>query len=665
MLSELPIDVLKLDMRFIQKETEKNSSRNILSFIVSLAKWMNLLVVAEGVETREQLEILRNMDCNYVQGYYYAKPMPHEEFTKILLQSDLADPISADEKDWGVGTVSVHEATGDKAMLIIDDIKLNRSILAEYFRNVYTIVEADNGQVALDYIKDNYEKIAIIMLDLIMPIMDGFVLLERLKKDNTFSDIPVIVTSQAGETSEEHAFELGASDFIAKPYNIDVAIHRVQNVTARNAVQTLEREKHMLIKMRQLALEAKLDPMTGLFNRVEFENQVRAYLETTEKENVHTVFLMLDIDNFKAVNDTKGHASGDEAIKATANILRTYLREDDIVCRMGGDEFAVFIKGELTKKTLGERLASLCEKLRFDHGGMKLTCSVGASVSPENGTDYQQLYQNADVALLTAKRLGKNQYQIYGGSLEMPARVLYRSMDWLLDESSDAIFLSDTKTYELLYMNNVACAMANKDKQQCIGKPCYEVMWGNPEPCSHCVNIDKLSTNYCEHEVQPQGSDRSYIVKGKLIDWGGRKARIQYIQDNTKRAHLLREMEDISADRKMLLDLMPGGVFRYFARTGKFSFISENMLKMLGYTRREFDEKFDGSFHNMIWHEDRAKTLASIDAQIARSSYDICEYRIEKKDGTLCRVYDTGYFRKTARGGEYYVVIVEIRDKKM
>ncbi|MGL6292963.1 response regulator, partial [Eubacterium aggregans] len=141
-------------------------------------------------------------------------------------------------------------------MLIVDDIQLNRAILAECFQNAYTIVEADNGEVAYHYIEEHFDEIAIILLDLIMPVSDGFQLLKRLRSNPLLTTIPVIVTSQAGETSEAQAFELGASDFSPKPYNMDIAIHRVQNVTARNAIQTLEREKRMLTKMKQLALEA-------------------------------------------------------------------------------------------------------------------------------------------------------------------------------------------------------------------------------------------------------------------------------------------------------------------------------------------------------------------------------------------------------------------------
>ncbi len=84
MLNKMPIDILKLDMKFIQNETEKQASQGILRFTMGLARWMDLSVVAEGVETREQFEQLREIGCDYVQGYYFAKPMPCGEFEKLI-----------------------------------------------------------------------------------------------------------------------------------------------------------------------------------------------------------------------------------------------------------------------------------------------------------------------------------------------------------------------------------------------------------------------------------------------------------------------------------------------------------------------------------------------------------------------------------------------------
>ncbi len=233
MLSDLPIDILKLDMKFIKNEMQKNGSKNILSFIISLAKWLGLLVIAEGVETREQIERLHSMDCNYVQGYYYARPMPEEEFTALIEKSVVEKEMCRPACIIPTEHVKVRKnAKHEEVMLLVDDVELNRAILAEVFKNDYTIVEADNGITALKYLRENLSKVKIVLLDLIMPIMDGFEVLSKMKASQKLKLVPVIVTSQTGAEMEIKALYMGADDFISKPYVEQLCRKRVENVMA-------------------------------------------------------------------------------------------------------------------------------------------------------------------------------------------------------------------------------------------------------------------------------------------------------------------------------------------------------------------------------------------------------------------------------------------------
>ena len=241
MLSELPIDILKLDMKFIQKDNIKNSG-NILSFIISMAKWLNLMVVAEGVETEEQVQMLRNMECEYVQGYYYAKPMQTDDFIELFKKADIAVMPQHKEEEEKMSDFVMMDNHKDKTMLIVDDTKLNRSVLADFFKNSFNIVEVDNGLKALKYVERYKDSIAIIMLDLIMPVVDGFETLERLKRSREYADIPVIVTSVIGDSSEVRALEMGASDYLSKPYNLEVAKHRVRNAISER-VYRMDKDK--------------------------------------------------------------------------------------------------------------------------------------------------------------------------------------------------------------------------------------------------------------------------------------------------------------------------------------------------------------------------------------------------------------------------------------
>lgn len=232
MLAEMPVDVLKLDMHFIQNETRRASGRGILSFVISLAKWLDLAVVAEGVETSEQIATLRSMDCNYVQGFYYAKPMQRCEFELLLTSSKITEMICTSQTDHQY----IPQKEEDKIpldgrkMLIVDDIELNRAVLVSCFEKTYTIVEKENGREALDYLNEHYADVDIVMLDLLMPVMDGFQLLDRIRSDSRMQGISVIVTSQGDVSNERRALQMRADDFISKPYHPDIIRHRVHNV---------------------------------------------------------------------------------------------------------------------------------------------------------------------------------------------------------------------------------------------------------------------------------------------------------------------------------------------------------------------------------------------------------------------------------------------------
>lgn len=242
MLAEMPVDVMKLDMRFIQTEANASSGKGILSFIISLAKWMELAVVAEGVETSQQAEVLRSMGCNYVQGYYYARPMKREEFEKLISSTPVIEMICNSRNRYPevYEREVVSGTTKERVMLIVDDIKLNRAVLISAFLEDYTIVEKENGQTAWNYLNEHYDEVEIVMLDLLMPVMDGFQLLGKIRADKRMKDLPVIITSQGDADSERRALAMQADDFILKPYNPDVIKHRVNNVVGNHQLELMK-----------------------------------------------------------------------------------------------------------------------------------------------------------------------------------------------------------------------------------------------------------------------------------------------------------------------------------------------------------------------------------------------------------------------------------------
>lgn len=241
MLSELPIDILKLDMQFVRRgiSMQKNS---ILSFVISLSKWLNLDVIAEGVETSEQVENLRMMGCNYVQGFFYAKPMPadvFEEYLKAGMKKIVPEikknPLNENEKD-----ELLYSMERKYTVLVAEDIEMNRELLKEMLSDRYQIVFVQNGKEAYEYLLEHSQEVSVVLLDLMMPVMSGFQLMDILHKNDELSDIPVIIISEEGTDSELRALKMGAEGFACKPYQREVLIHRIDRAIDRLRLKKME-----------------------------------------------------------------------------------------------------------------------------------------------------------------------------------------------------------------------------------------------------------------------------------------------------------------------------------------------------------------------------------------------------------------------------------------
>lgn len=231
MLSELSVDALKLDMKFIQKRP--GSRRSILSFIISLGKWLNLVTIAEGVETREQAEKLKSLGCDYVQGYYYAKPMPREEFERYLEEDRKRELDSKEENpDTDLLTSRADDEQKD-TLLIVEDNEMNREILRHIVSPYYHVVETQNGKEAYDHLMEHSEEISCILLDMLMPVMDGFQFMKKRKQEKALTDIPVIIMSESEEDSDLMALRLGAECFVGKPYRKEFLLLSIRNAIER------------------------------------------------------------------------------------------------------------------------------------------------------------------------------------------------------------------------------------------------------------------------------------------------------------------------------------------------------------------------------------------------------------------------------------------------
>lgn len=287
-------------------------------------------------------------------------------------------------------------------ILLVDD---SRTILKHaeiVLKDEYRISTANSGKEALDFLQ--HTKPDLVLLDVNMPEMDGYETLERIRLIPGCDELPVVFLSAETDVKTEiKVLGMGAMDFIRKPLEPQLVSSRL------NKIFMIEDTK------RNLTLNACQDVLTGLWNRQYLEEKVRIHGQYGGKG----AFILLDLDNFKSINDTLGHIVGDAVLKKFAETLKQQTGKNDIICRLGGDEFVIFLK-EFNSK---EELVALIQKL-IDLVPLKVasvtgmdssenTVSIGISCMPHDGTDFFTLYNKADKALYHVKQNGKHAYHIY------------------------------------------------------------------------------------------------------------------------------------------------------------------------------------------------------------------------------------------------------------
>ena len=199
------------------------------------------------------------------------------------------------------------------------------------------------------------------------------------------------------------------------PYWVASELHLEEEKGIRKAFMTVRDIDSK--KRRELHLEqqAVFDALTQVYNRSAGIRKISTALETMQPEDI-SAFLILDLDNFKQVNDCLGHMMGDQVLIEVARIMKTHFRNYDVICRLGGDEFIIFIQ-KIPLEALDKIVRSFLRKLvlTYSSEGKEVTvsASVGAALAPVHGTDFSQLYEKADSALYQVKNSSKNDYMLY------------------------------------------------------------------------------------------------------------------------------------------------------------------------------------------------------------------------------------------------------------
>lgn len=291
-------------------------------------------------------------------------------------------------------------------VLVVDDSEDIHLLIKAGLRNEPIVLSfAPDGATGLSEARRHPPDL--ILLDVDMPEPDGFSVCRSLKDDPATAGIPVVFLTGASSAAEKvRGLDLGAIDYITKPFD---------SAELRARVSAGLRTKYLLDLCSQRAM---LDGLTGLWNRAFFDQRLASELSLSARKGTQFSCIIIDIDNFKAINDSLGHPGGDEALRAVAQELSRACRIEDAVCRIGGDEFAILMPGSDLEGAvnLAQRICQSIANLRPEIRGKTaaITCSIGVADSSFGNA----IVDETDRALYRAKLAGRNRVVVAEKSTE-------------------------------------------------------------------------------------------------------------------------------------------------------------------------------------------------------------------------------------------------------
>ncbi|GAA6617846.1 diguanylate cyclase [Scytonema sp. NUACC26] len=302
----------------------------------------------------------------------------------------------------------------DCLILVVDDVSKNLQVIVEMLQNVgYETTFASSGQQALE--RARAAKPDLILLDLMMLEMNGLEVCEKLKADLDLTDIPIIFLTASTEQEDLlQAFEKGAIDYVTKPFHAAELLARVRThlelKLAREQLKKLLHEQKVLIQ--ELERLATTDPLTKVFNRRHLLILAEQELKRSLRYNIVFSVLMLDIDRFKQINDTYGHAVGDRVLTVMAQVSLNCLRTVDFYGRFGGEEFVAFLPETDIDEAIivADRIRENLEKtgILAQEQQIFITVSIGVASYHLRDDSVDAMLQRADKALYRAKNQGRN-----------------------------------------------------------------------------------------------------------------------------------------------------------------------------------------------------------------------------------------------------------------
>ena len=400
-----------------------------------------------------------------------------------------------------------------KKILIVDDDNMNCILAKHALVQEYELAMAYSGTEALEYLEEDLPDL--ILMDIEMPEMDGKEAVKRIKEKDEWKSIPIVfLTADSNPMTEAECLSFGADDFITKPFVPEVMRSRVGKI-----LDAHEKRKDLETLLEQNTQKSLTDALTGLNNRPFLEKKLG---ELINDDRSGTLF-MIDLDNFKKMNDTYGHMVGDEVLKTFAEVLKMFARKDDILCRLGGDEFVTFYTDLTDREIVAQKATDIIRIFSDKMGAMGyggiVSVSIGAKITLGEES-FEELYDRADKTLYLVKNGGKNAYRIYDENIEESAdkisqintnATLERIHNMMMQDMADnkGAFHVEYNEFKKMYDFAMRCVIRNRRKVQIV-----------------------LFTIESPEEVQEKAMDvfiQSVISSLRNVDTGTQYSSTQYV----------------------------------------------------------------------------------------------------------------------------------------
>lgn len=297
-------------------------------------------------------------------------------------------------------------------ILVADDSKTTRSQLTSSLNKLgHEVIEATNGQEAIELFKQN--KPDLIILDVIMEGIDGFECARIIRSIDVNDWIPIIFLSGAVDDENiARGINAGGDDYLTKPYSEITLFAKIK------AMQRIADMRTSLCEMtNKFSLLSSTDALTGLYNRLQFDRAILEKIAYSNRYHSSFALLFLDLDKFKAINDSLGHYMGDLLLVEVAKRLKACMRMDDFIARLGGDEFSIILNEAKNKKDINEIAEKIIHTIEQPYSiagnNILISCSIGVACYPDKENDESNLIRHADIAMYHAKVSGRNNYQYF------------------------------------------------------------------------------------------------------------------------------------------------------------------------------------------------------------------------------------------------------------